>query len=334
MSRGSTGASSALEIRGVLGPGASLGLESSPVRRLGSPVAQTPEKSGLPFAIRGAGAAMSTLPSGLRGTPAVGYFTHCAARGAAATEANRAGAMSATLRRSVPDQYSIGLRIHQCMRPWIAGVICLSSSSFFLATLFSSTEHVCFHGAHASARGASDCNLYRDCFMNSKRVCWRLLGPALLLSTTLSAQWLNYPEPGVPRLKDGKVNLNAPAPRTGGKPDLSGVWLHERTSPEELRRLFGGALADELEASPIGMEIGTAHKYAMNILIDLKPGESILTPAGEAAMKERAAERDVSNVCHGEYGWPVAGLLTEPFKIVQTPKLTLILYEIDSMRRQ
>ncbi len=51
-------------------------------------------------------------------------------------------------------------------------------------------------------------------------------------------------------------------------------------------------------------------------------------------MKKRAAERDVSNVCHGEYGWPVAGLLTEPFKIVQTPKLTLILYEIDSLRRQ
>jgi hypothetical protein len=170
--------------------------------------------------------------------------------------------------------------------------------------------------------------------MNSKWVCWRLLGPVLLLSTAMSAQWLNYPEPGVPRLKDGKVNLNAPAPRTGGKPDLSGVWLHERTSPEDLRRLFGGALADELEASPIGMEIGTAHKYAMNILIDLKPGESILTPAGEAAMKKRAADRDVSNVCHGEYGWPVAGLLTEPFKIVQTPKLTLILYEIDSMRRQ
>lgn len=170
--------------------------------------------------------------------------------------------------------------------------------------------------------------------MNSKRVCWRLLGPALLLSTGMSAQWLNYPEPGVPRLKDGKVNLNAPAPRIRGKPDLTGVWLHERTSPEELRRLFGGALADELEASPIGMEIGTAHKYAMNILIDLKPGESILTPAGEAAMKKRAAERDVSNVCHGEYGWPVAGLLTEPFKIVQTPKLTLILYEIDSLRRQ
>ena len=91
-------------------------------------------------------------------------------------------------------------------------------------------------------------------------------------------------------------------------------------------------LADELEASPIGMEIGSAHKYAMNTLLDFKPAESPVRPEGEAEMKRRAAERQVTNVCHGEYGWPVAGLLTEPFKIVQTPKLTLILYEIDSCR--
>ncbi len=39
----------------------------------------------------------------------------------------------------------------------------------------------------------------------------------LLLSATLHAQWLNYPTPGIPRLPDGKVNLSAPAPRTGGR---------------------------------------------------------------------------------------------------------------------
>jgi hypothetical protein len=39
---------------------------------LGSPVIQIPEKSGLPSAIRGAGADMFTLPSAFRGTPAVG----------------------------------------------------------------------------------------------------------------------------------------------------------------------------------------------------------------------------------------------------------------------
>jgi len=41
----------------------------------------------------------------------------------------------------------------------------------------------------------------------------------------VSAQWLHYPTPGIPRTADGKPNLSAPAPRTAdGKPDLSGVW--------------------------------------------------------------------------------------------------------------
>ncbi len=49
----------------------------------------------------------------------------------------------------------------------------------------------------------------------------------VLLSTLvpLSAQWLHYPTPGIPRTPDGKPNLSAPAPRTpDGKPDLSGIW--------------------------------------------------------------------------------------------------------------
>jgi hypothetical protein len=46
-----------------------------------------------------------------------------------------------------------------------------------------------------------------------------------ILSLPASAQWLNYPTPGIPRTADGKPNLSAPAPRTAdGKPDLSGLW--------------------------------------------------------------------------------------------------------------
>ena len=40
------------------------------------------------------------------------------------------------------------------------------------------------------------------------------------------AQWLHRPTPGIPRTKDGKADLSAPAPRLAdGKPDLGGIWL-------------------------------------------------------------------------------------------------------------
>ena len=47
----------------------------------------------------------------------------------------------------------------------------------------------------------------------------------IALPAAASAQWLEYPTPGVPRTADGKPDMTAPTPRTAdGKPDFSGMW--------------------------------------------------------------------------------------------------------------
>jgi hypothetical protein len=46
-----------------------------------------------------------------------------------------------------------------------------------------------------------------------------------VLAGTVAAQWLSIPLPGTPRTPDGKPDLNAATPRTADdKPDLSGIW--------------------------------------------------------------------------------------------------------------
>jgi hypothetical protein len=163
----------------------------------------------------------------------------------------------------------------------------------------------------------------------------RLFVLIALLSTGANAQWLNFPTPGIPRLPSGEPNLAAPTPHAAdGKPDLSGVWMHETTSVAEVKRLFGSSFDADITLAPPGMEIGTQHKYAFNILIDFKPGESPLRPAAVELMRQRAAQRNPANVCMGVGGFPLAGLLSEPIKIVQSPRETMVLYEAGNLHRQ
>ena len=110
--------------------------------------------------------------------------------------------------------------------------------------------------------------------------------------------------------------------------------MHEITTVAEVKRLFGDRFDDAIKVSVPGMEIGTQHKYGFNILIDFKPGESPLRPAAASLMRQRAAADNPAAVCADIAGIPLAGLLSEPIKIVQAPRLTMILYEVDNLHRQ
>jgi len=155
-----------------------------------------------------------------------------------------------------------------------------------------------------------------------------------LLSTGAQAQWLNYPTPGTPRTRDGKLNLAAPVPRAAnGKPDLSGVWYIQPTSLAEMKRLYGNLADAANKVSVPGMELDTISKYAINILVDFKPEESPMRPEA-AEIFRRRVPTDYPNTYCLPLGIPLAALVSEPDKMVQSPGLIVILYESDGTHRQ
>jgi hypothetical protein len=126
-----------------------------------------------------------------------------------------------------------------------------------------------------------------------------------VLPTLADAQWLNHPTPGIPRTKDGKPDLSAPAPKLpDGKPDLGGIWLVP------------------------GL------KYLINIAADLK--EVPFQPWAAAEYKQRMDTKgkdDPNNFCLPS-GIPEKDAVTSPWKIIQTPGLIIILYESRTIYRQ
>jgi hypothetical protein len=133
----------------------------------------------------------------------------------------------------------------------------------------------------------------------------RLATVTLLTAMPLgvAAQWQGYKTPRIPRTADGKVDLSAPAPTTAdGQPDLNGIWLASRA-------VFD--MRQAVKAIP-------------------------LSPEGKAIFDQRQATQskdDPSARCLPT-GLPVRALLRTPFKIVQSPGTTAILYESGTRFRQ
>ena len=125
-----------------------------------------------------------------------------------------------------------------------------------------------------------------------------LLALAFTLSVGAHAQWLKFREPGVPRRPDGKADLRGPvAMDPTGKPDLSGVWMHEITTPAEMKRLYGSVIDEDIQVVVPGMEIGTQHKYSRNILLDFKPEEAPVRPETLEKMRRNPARPLLTDAC-------------------------------------
>jgi len=74
--------------------------------------------------------------------------------------------------------------------------------------------------------------------------------------TPAEAQWIGYPTAGVPRNADGSVAMTAPAPRLpGGKPDLSGIWISDRTPEGEETRSDGFNLSSSRYMANLGADL-------------------------------------------------------------------------------
>jgi hypothetical protein len=127
--------------------------------------------------------------------------------------------------------------------------------------------------------------------------------------TLVLAQWVDYPTAGTPRTADGKPNLSAPAPKTReGKASIAGIWTR---------------VAPKLPPRPAG---------APNDLTDwLMPGSEIqMQPWAQTLFHERA-EKNLGAGRPSErclpHGIPDGMLPGVIFKLIETPGVTLLLYE-------
>ena len=121
----------------------------------------------------------------------------------------------------------------------------------------------------------------------------------MMALVALSGQWLHTPTPDVPRTADGKPDLGAPAPTSAdGHPDLSGVWMPNTRTLQDLA---------------VGVE----------------GGEVPYQPWAAQLVKDRAngarGKDDPAAYCIP--GMPKLIVLPYPYKIIQQPGVTVILYE-------
>ena len=146
---------------------------------------------------------------------------------------------------------------------------------------------------------------------------------ASLAAWPAAAQWIGYPTAGVPRKSDGTVDMTAPTPRTpDGKPDLSGIWISDRTKEGE-------------DTPSDGFSLGSGRQMA-NMGVDLPDGKlpyqdwqlPIVAHRTESKAVDDPHIRCLPDNFLRAYGLP------HMLKFVQTPALLVVLDEMNAGYRQ
>ena len=157
-------------------------------------------------------------------------------------------------------------------------------------------------------------------------------------AVSLSAQWPKFAEPGMPRDAQGRVLMDAAPPKMAdGKPDLSGDWLRADRDPRpaELAGIAaeqGGAARGVVVEPPVTAFAPDPNAPPLAAFWDLGTnvqGGLALTPwAAELKKKRMAADsKDNPDANCLPMGPTQFHMQPQPRKIVQTPTLTVILYE-------
>lgn len=144
--------------------------------------------------------------------------------------------------------------------------------------------------------------------------------------TAASAQWITIKTPRVPRLQNGKPNLQAPTPRTAeGRPDFSGIWMmgSDRPCPDLIR--------DGTDC----IEKDLPSFQAVNIGYNV-PGGLPYQPWAAALVRQRTSDfsKDDPHVRCLPSNPPRIWTLPHRQKIIQTPGLIAVLNEFSTSYRQ
>lgn len=173
-----------------------------------------------------------------------------------------------------------------------------------------------------------------------KRSCCATFILVLWIGATASAQWVNTPLPGIPRTSDGKPNLSAPAPRTAdGRPDLSGIWMQVPLYGKDgYSDYVAGPQLNEEQYQKLISKPGTpTANLNQNLQFRTVNGEEIpFRPQALTLYKQRLERESTgspSERCRPK-GIPAPMLPPVPFKILQTPGTTVILFEEFNRFRQ